>query len=117
MNPQAPRPPREVITDFEDRLAAYGRTRADRRALWSMWNSADPAWAGQWAARARLSHALDALAAAGSIALPKLGGSAWDRALPPLPAWIAIPINRRHADVLLDPSEEPWAPSMDWVPG
>ena len=117
MNPQAPPPPQQVITDLEDRLAVYGKTRADRRALWAMWNSADPAWAGQWAARARLGHALQALAATGSVVLPKPGGSAWDKAVPPLPSWVAIPINRRPAGVLLDPSEEPWAPRMDWVPG
>jgi hypothetical protein len=109
-------PPADVINAFEAAILSTGSPRFTRHVLWAMWNRADPAWAGQWAARARLAHALTALHTAGTIDLPMAGGRSWDRALPPLPAWIAIPSHQAPGAPLLDPATEPWAPTMAWCP-
>jgi Wadjet anti plasmid transformation system JetA-like protein len=115
MTQDAAPPPSDITAAFENELLSYGKTRIDRAGLWSMWNRADPAWAGQWASRARLADALTTLAAAGTIELPATGGRSWDTALPPLPGWVAVPANRNPGALLLDPATEPWAPSMDWA--
>ena len=109
-------PPSDVVDAFEAEILGACAPRINRSDLWAMWNRADPAWAGQWASRARLAHALTTLNTAGTIDLPVAGGRSWDRALPPLPAWIAVPSHRAPGAVLLDPATEPWAPPMAWCP-
>lgn len=115
MTQDAAPPPSDVTAAFENELLSNAKIRIDRASLWSMWNRADPAWAGQWASRARLAHALTTLSDAGTIELPATGGRSWDTALPPLPGWVAVPANRSPGTLLLDPATEPWAPPMDWT--
>jgi hypothetical protein len=109
-------PPAETVDTFETALLATRRCRVEQRQLWDLWNHADSAWAGSWAARPRLSAALTALADAGVIDLPATGGQLWDSAVPPLPARIGVPANRRPPSPLLDPADEPWTPTLSWVP-
>ncbi len=110
-------PPEEVIDAFEAAILTAGRSRLERQQFWALWERADPAWAGSWATRLRLSAALTSLAEAGTITLPASGGRLWDTGLPPLPARIGVPANRRRASTLLDPADEPWTPAMSrWAP-
>jgi hypothetical protein len=111
----ASRPPAETVDTFEAALLATHRGRIEQRRLWDLWNRADSAWAGSWAARPRLSAALTALADAGVVDLPAPGGQLWDSAAPSLPTRIGIPANRRPASPLLDPADEPWTPALSWV--
>lgn len=112
----ASRPPPETVDTFEAALLATHRRRVEQRRLWDLWNHADSAWAGSWAARPRLSAALTALADAGVVDLPAPGGQLWDVGVPALPTRIGIPANRRPASPLLDPADEPWTPTLRWVP-
>lgn len=114
---EAPPPADDVLAAFENAVIASGQARVNRQSLWAMWNRADPGWAGSWGARPRLSDALARLADAGVVELPAQGGRLWDRAVPPLPLRLAVPVNWRQRAVSLDPAAEPWAPALDWVPG
>jgi hypothetical protein len=111
-----PLPPADILATFEEHLLATGRVRLDLATLWDLWNRADAAWAGTWAARPRLRHALDRLHEQSIIALPSPTGKLWDGARPQLPQRIDFPANRRtpapdHS------ADEPWSPAMAWTPG
>jgi hypothetical protein len=110
-------PPGEITDTFEAAILTAGRSRLERAQFWSLWEQADSAWAGSWATRLRLSAALSSLSEAGTITLPAPGGTLWDTGLPPLPARIGVPANRRAAIPIVDPADEPWNPAMSrWVP-
>lgn len=113
----APRPDPDVVDALATALLATGRSRIDRRQLWTSWDQADTAYAGSWASRARLADALHQLEATGTIRLPAPSGKLWDAALPPLPRRLDVPANRRSAGLPTDTVGELWVPTMRrWAP-
>lgn len=111
------RPPNPtIVTRFEELLIATNTVRTELSVIWSAWNSADPAWAGTAAARARLAHALNELAEHGTIDLPTQTSALWDTGLPPLPARLSVIANRRPRAARDNEALGPWAPAMSWVP-
>jgi hypothetical protein len=118
VNSDAASPPDPVvIRRFEDMVTASGGVRMNHEQIWALWQDSDPAWASTWAARPRLSYALDQLARTGVIELPSRNGTQWDNALPPLPDRITVPGNRKASRRLLDSIDEPWCPALNQVPG
>ncbi|BEL12857.1 hypothetical protein Q0Z83_110480 [Actinoplanes sichuanensis] len=113
----APPPGAEQVNGLSAALLGARAVRVDNRTLWQLWNRVDAPWAGTWASRARLAHALQQLAEQGVITLPTVTGRLWDRSLPPLPARIDVPANRRGSVTQIDPADVLWVPVMRrWAP-
>jgi hypothetical protein len=113
----APPPGPEQVNALSAALLGIRAVRVDHRTLWELWNRVDAPWAGTWASRARLAYALQQLAEQSAITLPAISGRLWDRSLPPLPARIDIPANRRGSISQIDPADVLWVPAMrHWAP-
>ncbi|MBO3736604.1 hypothetical protein [Actinoplanes flavus] len=113
----APPPGAEQVNGLSAALLGTRVVRVDHRTMWDLWNRVDAPWSGTWASRARLAHALQQLAEQGVITLPAASGRLWDRSLPPLPARIDVPANRRESVSQIDPADVLWVPVMrHWAP-
>lgn len=97
------------------RAQASGRRKLVGADVWAAFRSAIRGTTGDADARPRLAELLDALAAEGSVALPRTR-SGWDgTAQPPLPRWLRIvPANAAPTD-RPDHRTIPWPPELAFV--
>lgn len=102
--------------ELADRLRseAAGQSRLSLEAIWRVFLTWRPELATAINKRSELARWIEQARASDAFALPK-GKRLYDRtASPPLPLWIAFPIERREAESF-DHRTYPWHPTMAFV--
>ena len=96
--------------------AAEGRSRVELDLLWRVFLQWKPELATNPSKRAELESWLNAAASTGKVSLPK-SKKLFDRtSVPPLPLWVAFPVEEDPTE-RVDHKSFPWCATMNFVAG